>query len=169
MPKYLPPLGLSDEERQALERVSRSRKSATRQVERARTILALAAGDAVKDIAQQQGCSLGAVYKRRIQFEQRRLDSLNDDRRTGRPQVYDEQQRGQLVVTAKTHPQQFNLPFSHWTLDRLVRYAHEQLDIPISRAQLGAVLVAEGLKWYQEKIYFTERPDPQFAEKRGRL
>lgn len=169
MPKYLPPLAISEAERQALKQVSRSRKSATRQVERARTLLALADGKPVKAIAQQQGCSLGAVYKRRTQFEHRRLDSLNDDVRQGRPQVYDEQQRGQLVATAKTQPQHLGLPFSHWTLDRLVRYAHQQLGIPISRAQLGAVLVSEGLKWYQEKIYFTERPDPQFAEKRGRL
>jgi hypothetical protein len=30
------------------------------------------------------------------------------------------------------------------------------------------VLEAEGLRWYQEQVYFRERPDPQFAEKRGR-
>jgi len=26
---------------------------------------------------------------------------------------------------------------------------------------------AEGLRWYQEKTYFTERPDPQFVAKGG--
>jgi transposase len=50
-----------------------------------------------------------------------------------------------------------------------VAYVNEELRIPISRSQLGAILHDEGLKWYQEKTYFTERPDPQFAEKRGRL
>ena len=74
---------------------------------------------------------------------------------------------GALVATARTHPQQLGLSFGHWTLDRLMHYAHEQLAIPISRSQLGVILQDEGLRWYQEKSYFTERPDPQFVEKRG--
>jgi len=49
----------------------------------------------------------------------------------------------------------------------LVEYFNKQLDIPISRSQLGEILTQEGLKWYQEKTYFTESPDPQFVEKRG--
>ena len=61
------------------------------------------------------------------------------------------------------------MPYSQWTLDRLVEYVHQHLALPISRSQLGAILEQEGLKWYQEKTYFTESPDPQFAEKRGRL
>jgi hypothetical protein len=52
-------------------------------------------------------------------------------------------------------------------LDRLVEYINQELQIGISRAQLGKVLEAEGLRWYQEATYFTERPDPQFVEKRG--
>jgi len=50
-----------------------------------------------------------------------------------------------------------------------VEYVHQRLNLPVSRSQLGAILEHEGLKWYQEKTYFTESPDPQFAEKRGRL
>ena len=53
------------------------------------------------------------------------------------------------------------------TKDRLVAYLRENNQIGISRAQLARVLKAEGLRWYQEKSYFTERPDPQFVEKRG--
>ena len=54
-------------------------------------------------------------------------------------------------------------------LDRLVEYVNTVLTIPISRSQLADVLTQEGLKWYQEKTYFGESPDPQFVEKRGRL
>jgi hypothetical protein len=52
-------------------------------------------------------------------------------------------------------------------LDRLTEYVNQTLQIPISRSQLGEILDQEGLKWYQEKTYFTERPAPQFAEKGG--
>jgi transposase len=72
-----------------------------------------------------------------------------------------------MVLVAKTHPQQLGLPFGHWTLDRLVEYVNKQLNIPVSRSQLGDILTQEGLKWYQEKTYFTESPDPQFVEKGG--
>lgn len=85
----------------------------------------------------------------------------------GRP--IDERQRSEMSATARTHPHTLGLPFGHWTLDRLVVYVNQALGIPISRSQLGAVLRAEGLKWYEEKTYFTQRPDPQFAQKRGRL
>ena len=72
-----------------------------------------------------------------------------------------------MVVTAKTHPQQLGMGLGHWTLDTLIVYVNEHLDIPISRSQLAEVLKQEGLKWYQEKTYFSESPDPQFVEKRG--
>jgi transposase len=50
-----------------------------------------------------------------------------------------------------------------------VEYVHQQLGLAISRSQLGDILQQEGLKWSQEKTYFTDSPDPQFVEKRGRL
>ena len=72
-------------------------------------------------------------------------------------------------MTAKTKPETLGLDFGHWTLDRLVEYVNTVVTIPISRSQLADVLTQEGLKWYQEKTYFGESPDPQFVEKRGRL
>ena len=72
-----------------------------------------------------------------------------------------------MIALARTHPDKLGLPFGHWTLDRLVVYLHQTEQINVSRAQLGRILQAEGLRWYQEKSYFTERPDPQFVEKRG--
>jgi transposase len=103
------------------------------------------------------------------QFNARGLQFLDDVHRSGRPTTYDEQQRGQLVMTAKTKPEQLGLDFGHWTLDRLVGYVNTSLSIPISRSQLADVLRQEGLKWYQEKTYFSDSPDPPFVEKRGRL
>jgi transposase len=82
--------------------------------------------------------------------------------------TYSEEERGRMVVTAKTRPSLWGLEYSHWTLDRLVEYVNQVLNVPISRSQLGEILRLEGLKWYQEQTYFTASPDPQFAEKRGR-
>lgn len=160
---------VSEEERAQLERVSRSRTAPQRHVERARIILGLLAGKRVEEVAAQVGRSGATVYNQLHQFNERGMAFLDDLPRAGRGQTYDERQRGEMIATARTHPQRLGLPFGHWTLDRLVAYVNQELGIPISRSQLGAILHDEGLRWYQEKTYFTERPDPQFAEKRGRL
>ncbi len=167
MPKRTPLRLLSEDELQSLTRISRSRCDSVRHVERAKTILALNTGLSAEEVARQQGISRATVDNRRRRFNAAGLSVLDDLPRQGRPFSYDEQQRGQIVLTAKTHPQQLGLEVGHWTLNTLVVYVNEQLHIPISRSQLAEVLKQEGLRWYQEKTYFTARPDPQFAEKRG--
>jgi transposase len=160
---------LSETERAELERLSRSRTASAREVERAKIILWFAQGQQPATIAEQLGRCLATVYNQIRRFNEKGLTGFEDDPRSGRPLVYDEMVRGQLVGLAKTHPEQLGLAFGQWSLERLTEYAHEHLGIAISRSQLGEILMAEGLKWYQEKTYFTERPDPQFAEKRGQL
>jgi transposase len=159
----------TEEEGSYLEKLGRSRTAAVREVTRARILLQSAQGVAVGEIAAGVGCCPATVLHVVKRFNTKGLASLADGLRSGRPVTYKEAARGQMIVTAKTHPQHLNLPYSHWTLDRLVEYVNQQLNLPISRSQLGEILEQEGLKWYQEKTYFTESPDPQFAEKRGRL
>lgn len=167
MPKKLQLRPLTEDENQALQRISRSRTEEVRRVERARILLALGAQERVAAIAERYQRSLPMIYQLLHRFNALGLLALDDAPKSGRPQTYSEEQRGQLLAVAQTHPQQLSLSFGHWTLDRLVSYAHERLGITISRSQLGLILQQEGLRWYQEKTYFTERPDPQFAEKRG--
>ncbi len=169
MPKTVRLRAISEDEKRELERVSRSRTAAQRHVERAQIILGWLAGQPPVVTAEQVGCTVNTVYNQLHQFNARGLAFLDDAPRSGRPHRYTEQQRGRLVVTAKTKPETLGLDFGHWTLDRLVEYVNTVLTIPISRSQLADVLTQEGLKWYQEKTYFSESPDPQFVEKRGRL
>jgi transposase len=167
MPKQVQLRAVTEQERKTLEQLSRSRTAQQRQVERAQIILGWLAKQRPEAIAQAMGCHVTTVYYQLHQFNGRGLSFLEDAPRSGRPLHYDEQQRGQMVVTAKTKPEQLGLDFGHWTLDRLVDYVNTSLGIAISRSQLGEVLTQEGLKWYQEKTYFSESPDPQFVEKRG--
>jgi transposase len=167
MPKRIDVRPFTEEEQRVLEKLSRSRTAANRVVERATILLRSAEREPVGEIAARIGCRPETVLHVVKRFNVRGLASLDDSLRSGRPPIYDEQQRGQMIVTAKTHPQQLGCPYGHWTLDRLTDYVNHTLNIPISRSHLGDILEQEGLKWYQEKTYFTERPDPQFAEKRG--
>jgi transposase len=168
MPKKLQLRTITADEQSELERISRSRTEEARRVERAQILLALAAQERVAAIAERHRRSLPMVYHVLHRFNEVGMEALDDAPRQGRPPTYSEEQRGALMAAARTHPQQLGLNFGHWTLDWLMHYAHEQLAIPISRSQLGVILHDEGLRWYQEKSYYTERPDPQFVEKRGR-
>lgn len=169
MPRKLELRAFREGEEEKLHQISRSRTAPQRAVERAQMVLLFSEGQRVEAIAQAVGRTPATVYYQVHQFNERGLAFVEDLPREGRPLVYDEQQRGEIVKAAKTNPQHLDLEFGHWTLDLLVTYVNQTLGIAISRSQLGDVLKQEGLKWYQEKTYFSESPDPQFVEKRGRL
>lgn len=168
MPKTIQLRPIHAEEQQTLEKLSRSRTAEKRQVERATIVLRRSRGEKSIQIARDLGLETDTITRWVKRFNAAGLAGLADQSGRGRKVDYDERQRGQLIVTARTLPAQLGCPYGYWTLDRLVEYSHQTLAIGISRAQLARVLEAEGLKWYQEQTYFSERPDPQFVEKRGR-
>ena len=167
MPKKVELRALTEKERETLEKLTKSQTAPAIEVERAKTIWLIHAGETVKAISQKFDRTQATIYQRLKRFNQLGLESLVDQARSGRPTTYTEEERGKMIVAARTHPQKVGRAYSHWTLSRLVEYVNRELGIPISRAQLARVLEDEGLRWYQEQTYFTERPDPQFVEKRG--
>ena len=60
------------------------------------------------------------------------------------------------------------MEFGRSTLDRLVAYGAEHVGIGVKRVQIYRWLKREGLRWRKEQTWFSQRCDPQFAEKRGR-
>jgi transposase len=159
---------LTAEEIEKLKRLSRSQTAAHRRVRRATIILMVAEGCPFDAVGKAVNCSADRVSHWVNRFNEAGLAGLEDKPRPGRERIYSETERSQMIAIARTHPDQLGQAFGRWTLSRMTEYIHHTLGISISRAQLGRVLEAEGLRWYQEKTYFTERPDPQFAEKRGR-
>lgn len=120
MPERVSLRPITDEERETLEQIRRSRKAEQRQVERARIILGLAEGRSPREVAAEVGRSEPTIYERLHRFHEQGLESLKDRPRSGRPMTYSEEERGRMVVTAKTRPSLLGLEYSHWTLDRLV-------------------------------------------------
>ena len=167
MPKKLKFRPITNEERIALEQLKRAQTAEARMVERAKMVLMFHDGLRPIDIAEKLDRTAVTVYTRLKRFDSQGLDGLKDEPKSGRKPTYTEAERGQMIALARTDPQKHGLPFGHWTLDRLVAYLREHDQIGISRAQLARVLKAEGLRWYQKQVYFTERPDPLFVEKRG--
>ncbi len=167
MPKRIRLRTLTKEERSQLEKLSRSATESHRIVERAKMILLAHQGEPVAKIADKLDRSAMSIYLRIKRFDKEGIAGLEDKPRSGRKPTYNESERGTMIALVRTNPDKLGLPYGHWTLDRLVDYLHGNYQIGVSRAQLARILQAEGLRWYQEKTYFTERPDPQFVEKRG--
>jgi transposase len=158
---------VSDEEREELGRMARSRTVGAGLVRRAQIVLQALEGQKAPEISARM--DLGGVTVRHWlkRFNARGLQGLEEDVRTGRPPTYSAEQRSAVINTALTPPAQLGLPFASWTLDRLVAYLSEQ-GVAMRRSRISEIFIQEGLKWRHEETWFGARVDPEFARKRGR-
>jgi transposase len=159
---------LSEEEREALGRIARSRTVGAGQVRRAQIVLHALEGLKAPEISARMDLCGATVRHWLKRFNARGLDGLKEDVRSGRPPTYSAEQRSAVINAALTRPADLGLPFACWTLDRLVAYLGEQKGIAMRRSRMGEIFIQEGLKWRQEETWFGARVDPDFARKRGR-
>lgn len=169
MAKRIPLRELSEQEQHVLTRLSHSRKEASALVRRARIILGYYEGQSCRHLAEQLQLDDETVRLWVHRFQQRGLDGLRDAPRSGRPAVYSLDEVSLVIETALTAPQQLDLPFGSWTLDRLHAYLQEQKGVGMKRSRIDEILLKEGLRWRQEERWFGVRVDPDFAKKRGPL
>ena len=157
---------VSDEEREQLGRMARSRTVGAGLVRRAQIILHALDGLKVPEISARMdlcGATVGHWLKR---FNARGLQGLEEDVRSGRPPTYSAAQRSVVINTALSRPAELGLPFASWTLDRLVAHLSKQ-GIAMRRSRISEIFIQEGLKWRHEETWFGTRVDPDFAQKRG--
>lgn len=157
---------MTPDERAELTKLSRSRKTEARVVERAAILLGLADGEKPARLARRLGVSRITVYGRLRRFNRVGLRALYDEPRTGRPATYTADERAAVIAAARTKPDDLGLPFGCWTLDRLAAYLAEHNGIPIKRSRIDELLRAEGLRWRTQETWFGSRVDPDFAPKK---
>lgn len=97
-------IACSEEDRQKLERWAASRTEPRQVVERARIILACAAGERVKDIAQRCRTRPNTVIKWRQRFVKHGLKGLEDVQRPGLKPIYDVVFRNRVLATLEGPP-----------------------------------------------------------------
>jgi transposase len=158
---------MTAEEEAAIARLAKARTEPARLVERATMIHLAQQGQRVPAIARDLGLGEDTVRLWLKRFNAQGVEGLADAPRSGAPPRYTPEQVGEVVAAALTDPQQLGQPFGSWTLDRLTIYLNEERGISIKRSRIGEILLAEGLRWWQQESWFGERVDPQFAEKRG--
>jgi transposase len=158
---------LSEEEREALGRIARSRTVGAGQVRRAQIVLHALEGLKAPEISARMDLCGATVRHWLKRFNARGLQGLEEDVRSGRPPTYSAEQRSAVITAALTRPADLGLPFACWTLDRLVVHLSQQ-GIAMRRSRISEIFIQEGLKWRQEETWFGARVDPDFARKRGR-
>ncbi len=155
---------MATEEQDTISRLAKAQTEAAQLVERATIIQLSQHGQRVPAIAQDLGLGEDTVRLWLKRFNAHRIEGLAAEPRGGRPATYSPEQVGEMLAAALTDPQHLDQPFGSWTLDRLVVYSNEEKGIGIKRSRLEEILLAEGLRWWQQETWFGERVDPKFAE-----
>jgi transposase len=168
MPNHLTLRALTDEETATIHRLAHARTISHRQWQRARIVWLAHTGEDVTAIATTLRVCHATVRHWLKRFNADGLSGLADAPRSGTPPTYPPEQVGEIIALSLTDPQTLGQPFGAWTLDRLVAYLDMERGIRMKRSRLSEVLLAEGLRWRSAETWFSERVDPDFAEKRGR-
>lgn len=154
------PIVLEPEERDQLQRWSRTPTTEQRLAFRARVILAAAAGEGSSSIAAREGVRLTTVSTWRVRFARQGLAGLRDERRAGRPLTYGpEAERRVLEKLDEPAPEGFSV----WN-GRLLAKALG--DIPAH--QVWAILQKHGIQLQRRRSWCLSN-DPDFAPKAAEI
>lgn len=148
---------MTEEERKTIKRLAQARTAPVRLVQRAQMVQLAAAGQRVPAIARRLGVSTPTVGLWLKRFNERGLEGLADEPRSGHPPTYTAEEVSEVIAAALTNPRDLGLPFASWTLDRLEVYLNEEKGIGIKRSRIDEVLIAEGLRWRTQETWFGER------------
>src|SRR4051794_10562881 len=146
---------LTDDERAALQRWARRRKSAQALALRSRIVLACAEGLDNKQVAARERVTQQTVGKWRARFVELRLDGLSDDPRPGRPpSITAEQVEDVVVATLESTPANA----THWSRARMAQRSG------LSASTIGRIWKAFELKPHRAETFKLSN-DPLFVDK----
>src|SRR6059036_3004215 len=151
----MPALTLSPGEREALERWSRRPKTAQALAQRARIVLACAAGVTNSDVAAQERITRQTVGRWRSRFLKKRLDGLLDEPRPGAPRKITDAHVERVVRwTLETTPQ----AATHWSTRAMAKRSG------LSQTAISRIWRAFALRPHRVETFKLSK-DPLFIEK----
>ena len=148
-------LELTGEEREALQRFARRRRTGAGIVMRAKIVLKCATGADNQDVAEELGVGQDMVGRWRKRFVEKRLDGLLDEPRVGRPRSVTDDDVERIVDTTLHEDPKVG---THWSCRKLAK------EIGMSRDAVLRVWKAFGLRPDRSESFSLSK-DPQFVEK----
>jgi transposase len=122
----------------------RDHAPSARLVKRAICLLLSAAGETAKAIARVTGLSPDAVTDVRRRWRTRRLRSLDDRPRAGRPPTVTDAYRRELRRALRSGPRPFGYAFTTWSVARLGVHLREATGVRIGPVRLRQLIHAAG-------------------------
>ena len=163
---------LAGNERQVLERISRSRTESASRVLRATILLMYTSGSSITAITKKLGTTRPLVYRaidKALAFGP--LASLDDIQRTGRSRTIDDAAKNWVVSLACQRPTELGYAAETWTYSSLVKHIRNHAEDKghpslrkVSRSKVHDILT-EGDVRPHKISYYLEQRDPRFDEK----
>jgi transposase len=152
--------------RKELEAVVRSANAPACLFRRAKIVLLAGAGLSNAEIARRLDCNEATVRMWRLRFRDRKkLTTLKDKPRPGRPACVPMWVRLELVKIACNQPDKKKVPFrTIWTLKTIGQALHEATGYRLSDSEVRRILVADGLRPHHVRMWLHS-PDPDFRPK----
>src|SRR5437667_495410 len=151
----IPPLTLTEDERDTLERWARRPTTARALAERARLVLECAAGKTNTVVARELRLTKQTIGKWRARFLHQRLDGLLDEPRPGAPRrITDDDVERVMRVTLETTPRDA----THWSTRTLARRCG------LSQTAVSRIWRAFSLRPHRVESFKLSK-DPLFMEK----
>lgn len=167
-----PDLVLADNDRQALERISRSRNESASRIQRATILLMYVSGTSITKITKQLGTTRPLVYRainKALAFGP--LASLDDIQRSGRNRVIDDDAKNWVISLACQRPTELGYAAETWTYSSLVTHIRNYASrsgyhclTKVSRSKVYDILTEGDIRPHKISYYLEQR-DPQFDEK----
>ncbi len=159
MPRKATEIVLTQEQKDQLEKITRSHSAERRMVERSLIILACATGKQNQEVAAKYRTSIPRVSKWRKRFAEYGIAGLEDEPRPGKPETYGQPFRDKLLSKLETDPP-----------EGLARW-----DCPTLADALGSSTHAVWRALKKEGIYLRRArswcvsTDPEFTEKSANI
>lgn len=169
-------LVLTSQETEELTALSRSRKEPAARLQRARIVLAYAAGDTVSSIARQMQTNRPKV-ERCIDkaLKLGALTSLNDLPRRGRPPKITPEARAWVVSLACQKPKELGYSYELWTTALLAKHVRKHCQdagypslLKLARGTVSKILSQNDIRPHKIS-YYLERRDPDFKTKMAQV
>jgi len=153
--RKIPPVQITAEERETLERWTRRPTTAQGLARRARVVLASAAGTPILHVAQAEGISWATAQRWRSRFLRHRLDGLLDEPRPGAPRtIKDAAVERVITLTLESTP----VDATHWSTRSMARACG------LSQTAVARIWRAFALQPHRVDTFKLSK-DPLFVEK----
>lgn len=149
-----------------LERLVRAHKTEANLKQRANLILKISEGKSLYNAKDIVGISYQNANKWVHRFKKLGISGLKDSPRSGRPPIYGDKEKKEIIKVITSRPSDLGLPFTTWSLPKTRNYLQDKNILPnISWDTIRRVIKDAGFKYRMSRTWCYSN-DPLFEVKK---